>query len=117
DAKILLRIVIMDVETDMIAEVDQSREKFIYPVLLIVSPQADGIEQPPTPQTQIGAGRETGRRAEELPQIGVVKIRISIFVELPLARVIGLELEVQTIVIGDAVPRHMHWQLPRQRPH
>src|SRR5436305_15351809 len=56
NAKILLRVIVMHVKPEVVAAVDQSRKKFIYPVLLLVSPQADGIEQPATPQTQIGAG-------------------------------------------------------------
>src|SRR4029453_12040860 len=56
NAKILLRIVVMDVKLKVIAAVDKSREQFVYPVLLLVSPQTDGVEQPAMPQTQIGAG-------------------------------------------------------------
>src|SRR2546423_10864940 len=56
NAKILLRVVVMHVKPEMIAAIDQSRKKFVYPVLLLVSPEANGIEQPATPQTQIGAG-------------------------------------------------------------
>ena len=44
NAKILLRVVVMHVKPEVIAAVDQSREKFVYPVLLLVSPQAHGIE-------------------------------------------------------------------------
>jgi hypothetical protein len=44
DAKILLRVVVMHVKPEVIAAVDQSREKFVYTVLLLVSPQAHGIE-------------------------------------------------------------------------
>src|SRR4029077_19726761 len=40
-----------------------------------------------------------------------------IFVELPLARVIGLELQIQTIVIGYAIFRCMHRFLSCQRFH
>src|SRR5437868_6411629 len=54
---------------------------------------------------------------EELPQIGVVKVRISIFVKLPLERVIGLELEVQAIVVSWAILRRIYWRLPGQRAH
>src|SRR5439155_24888741 len=56
NAKILLRVVVMHVKPEVIAAVDQSCEKFVYPVLLLVRPQADGIQQPATSQTQIRAG-------------------------------------------------------------
>src|SRR6266550_323990 len=55
NAKILLWVVVLHIKPEVVAAVDQSRKKFIYPVLLLVSPQADGVEQPATPQTQIGA--------------------------------------------------------------
>src|SRR6476619_3698866 len=80
NAKILLRVVVMHVKPEVVAAVDQSREKFVYPVLLLVSPQADGIQQPATSQTQITTRLGSTRRGEELPQIGVIKIGISIFV-------------------------------------
>jgi hypothetical protein len=80
DAKILLRVVAMHVKAEVIAAIDKSRKKFVYPVLLFVSPQADGIQQPATSQTQITTRLDSARRGEELPQIGVIKIRISIFV-------------------------------------
>ena len=38
DAKILLRVVVMQVKPEVVAAIDQSREKFVYPVLLLVSP-------------------------------------------------------------------------------
>ena len=43
DAKILLRIVVQHVKTELVAAVDQSREKFVYPVFFLVSPLADGF--------------------------------------------------------------------------
>ena len=43
NAKILLWVVVMHVKPEVVAAVDQSREKFVYPVLLLVSPQAHGI--------------------------------------------------------------------------
>ena len=43
NAKILLRIVVMHVKPELVAAVDQSREKFVYPVFFLVSPLADGI--------------------------------------------------------------------------
>ena len=44
DAKILLRIVVMHVKPELVAAVDQSREKFVYAIFLFVSPLADGIQ-------------------------------------------------------------------------
>src|SRR6266513_6437417 len=55
-AKVLLWVVIMHVEPEMVATLDQPCKKFVYAVLLLVSPQTDGCEQPATPQAQIGAG-------------------------------------------------------------
>src|SRR6266850_201194 len=55
NAKILLRVVVIHVKPEVVAAFDQSCEKFVYSVLLLVSPQAHSIEQPATPQTQIGA--------------------------------------------------------------
>src|SRR5438067_13350208 len=55
NAKILLRVVVLHIKPEVVAAVDQSRKKFVYPVLLLVSPEANGIEQPATPETQIGA--------------------------------------------------------------
>src|SRR6476469_10382744 len=80
NAKVLLWVVVINVKPEVVAAVDQSREKFVYPVLLLVSPQADGIQQPATSQTQITARLDSAGRGEELPQIGVIKIRISISV-------------------------------------
>ena len=55
NAKILLRVVVMHVKLELIAAVDQSREKFVYPEFFLVSPLADGIQQPAPPLTQIGS--------------------------------------------------------------
>ena len=41
NAKILLRIVVQHVKAELVAAVDQPREKFVHPVLLLVRPLAD----------------------------------------------------------------------------
>src|SRR6266849_8754155 len=114
-SKILLRIVIEHVELELVAAVDQSREKFVHPELFLIRPLAHRVHQPPAPHAQIAARFNSGGRGEELPQIGVVEIRVRIFIKLPFARVIGLELDVQTIVIGRAILRCVHRRLPRQK--
>src|SRR5437899_2878416 len=117
DAKILLRIIVVDVEPELIAAVDEPGEKFVHPELFLIRPLAYGVHKPPPSLAQIRARFNPDRCSEKLPQIGVVEIRIGIFVELPLARVISLELDVQAIVIGSAILWRMHRWFPRQRVH
>src|SRR5437763_485900 len=117
DAKILLWIVVMDIEPKMIATLDQPGEKFVDPVLLLVSPLTNRIQEPSSSQTQIRTRLDAGGRGEELPQIGVIEPGISILIELSFPRVISLELEVQTVVRRDAIGRRMQRRLPHQRPH
>src|SRR6266480_3402564 len=74
DAKILLRIVVMHVEPELVAAVDQPREEFVHAELFLIRPLAHGVHQPPPPQTQIPARFQPCRRGEELPEIGVVEI-------------------------------------------
>src|SRR5437763_17000367 len=73
DAKILFRVVVMQVKPEVVAASGEWREKFGYPVLLLVRPQAHDIEQTATPQTQITTGFSTCRSTEQLTQIAVVK--------------------------------------------
>src|SRR5437016_1788436 len=94
NAKILLRIVVVHVEPELIAAVDEPGEKFVHAELSLIRPLTDRVHQPPPAQTQIPARFQSGGRGEELPQIGVVEIRICLFVELPFPRVIGLKLEI-----------------------
>src|SRR4051812_592629 len=47
NAKILLRIVVQDVQVELIATFDQAGEKFVHPEFLFVSPLADGVHEPP----------------------------------------------------------------------
>ena len=108
DAEILLRIVVEHMKFEFFATIDQPREQFVHPIFFLIGPLADRIHQPPPPQAQIRARFDpprAGRRGEKLPQIGVVKIRIRVLVELSFARVIGLELDVETIVVGGAIRR------------
>src|ERR1700736_267711 len=92
--KILLRIVVQHVEPELVAAADETRQEFVHPKLFLIRPLADRVHQSPASLAQIRARFDPGGRGEEFPQIGVVEIRISIFVKLPFARVIGLELDV-----------------------
>src|SRR6266403_1197259 len=53
DPKILLRIVVVDVEPELIAAVDEPGEKFVHPELFLIRPLAHGVHQPPSSQAQI----------------------------------------------------------------
>ncbi len=120
DAKILLRIVVQHVEIELVATIDQSGEKFVHPEFSLVRPLADRVQKPPPPPPQISARSNapwSRGGGKELPQISVVEIGISILVKFALARVIGLELEVQTVVIGNAILRQMEWWFPCERSH
>jgi len=46
----------MDVKPKVIAAVDKSREKFVYPVLLSLVHRQTALSNRPVPQTQIGTG-------------------------------------------------------------
>src|SRR5229473_533770 len=65
-SKILLRIVIEHVELELVAAVDQSREKFVHPELFLIRPLAHRVHQPPAPHAQIAARFNSGGRGEEL---------------------------------------------------
>src|ERR1051326_6588836 len=95
DAEILLRIVVEHEQIELIAAVDQTREQFVHPEFFLVRPLADRIQQAPPAPAQINRGcypSRTRRRGKELAQIGVVKIGVSVGVEFPFSRVIGLQL-------------------------
>src|SRR5713101_4583390 len=80
-SKILLRIVTEHVELELVAAVDQSREKFVHPEFFLIRPLADRVQQPLPRPAQIRACINPARpwlRGEELPQIGVVEIRVGI---------------------------------------
>src|SRR6266581_3692631 len=47
DAKILLRIVVVHVEPELIAAVDQPGEKFVHAELSLIRPLTDRVHQPP----------------------------------------------------------------------
>src|ERR1700726_3160456 len=117
DAKILLRVIVEHVQLELVAAVNNPRQELVYPELFLVRPLAHRVHQPSSPLAQITARFQPRWRGEELPQIGVVEIRIRIFVELPFARVISLELEVQAIVLGHAVLRRVYRWRTRQRAH
>src|SRR3984893_6266313 len=119
-AKILLRIVVEHVELELVATVDQSREEFVPPEFFLIPPLANRIQQSPPRPAQIRARIDpsrAGRRREKLAKIGIVEIRIRIFIEFPFARVIGLELDVQAIVIVDSILRRVRWRFAGQRLH
>src|SRR5713101_7167710 len=83
DAKILLRIVVVCAKSELIAALDEPREKSVHAEFFLIRPLGDRVHQPPPSQAQIPARFQPGRRGKELPQIGVVEIRIRLFVELP----------------------------------
>src|SRR6266404_6954116 len=93
-SKILLRIVVQHMEPELIATVDETREEFVYSELFLIRPLAHRVHQSPASLAQIRARFDPGGRGEELPQIGVVEIRIRIFVKPTFAHVISLELDV-----------------------
>src|SRR6266446_6271078 len=72
DAKILLRIVVVHMESQLVGAFDQSREQSIHTELFLVRPLAHRIHQPPPPLAQIRTRFNPGRRGEKLPQIGIV---------------------------------------------
>jgi len=111
DTKILLRVVIEHMQPKLIAAASKPCKKLIHRKFLFIGPLANGVEQSPPLPSQICARFDASRRGEELTQIGIVKIRIRIFVELAFARVISLELNIQTIVIGDAIRWRMQGRL------
>jgi len=98
----------------LIAPAGEPREKLVYWEFFFIRPLADSVEQSPPSPSQICIRFDASRRGEKLSQIGILKIRICIFIELALARVIRLELNVETIVIGDAILWRMHWWLACQ---
>src|ERR1043165_4185846 len=117
DAKIQLWIVIQHVQAKLITSTSEPREQLVYRKFLFVCPLGNRGEQPPPSPSQICACLDSRRRAEKLSQIGVIKIRIRIFVEFAFPRVISLQLDVETIVIPDAILRGMHRRLARKRLH
>src|SRR5215831_2568762 len=95
DEKILPRIVVLHVQSELVATFNETRQKFVDPKLLLVCQLADGIEESPAPPVQIGAGLNsswTSGSGEKFAQISVVEVGIGIFVKLSFPRVIGLEL-------------------------
>jgi len=58
--------------------------------------------------------RHIRARIEELPQILVVKIRERMFVVFPFLRVIGLELDVQAVVVSHPIFGVVNRQLARE---
>ena len=54
---------------------------------------------------------------EELLEVVVVEIRIGILVELALPRIVGLELDVQAVVVGDAIARLVDRRFAGERAH
>src|SRR4051812_37494385 len=105
--QVQLCVVCLDVQIELIAPFNQSREQFIHAILFFVRPLTHRIHQLAPALAQVGGGlhpvRDFGSRREELLKVLVVKIWIGILIELSLARVINLELHVQAIVIRNAV--------------
>src|ERR1700680_161065 len=72
NSKILLRIVVQHAEIELVAAVDQPREKFVHPELFLIRPLAARVQEPPPPPSQIRARCDPpgpGGRGEELAQI------------------------------------------------
>src|SRR6266404_5256276 len=90
DAKILLRIVVLDAQSELIAAIDQAREEFVDPEFLLVRPLRDRIHQSLPPLTQITACLDPGRRGKQLAKIDIVKAGILFLVNFPFSRVISL---------------------------
>src|SRR5262249_28227309 len=108
DTKILLWIVIQDVQVKLVASVSKPREKFVDREFLFICPLGNRVQQSASSPAKIRARFHSRLCSEELSQISVVKMWIGIFVELSFARVISFELYVETIVIGDAILRRVH---------
>src|SRR5215475_8599211 len=93
DKKILLRIVVLHMQSELVAPFDEACQEFVDPELLLVCPLADRIEEPSPPPVEVGTGLNPSRTCgsdEEFAQIGVVEIGIGIFVKLSFSSVIGL---------------------------
>ena len=103
----------MRVEPELVAAIDQSGEKFVHPEFFLIRPLADRVHQPPAPLTQVRARFDPGRRSEQLPKIDIVKTGIGVLIKFPFPRVIGLELDVEKIVIGHAILRRVHRRFSR----
>ena len=104
-------------EIELVAAAMSRARSWFTRNFLLIGPLADRVQKPPPPPPQIRAGINAAWSrggGKELSQISIVEIGISIFVKLALARVIGLELEVQTIVVGDAIVRQVQRRLARQ---
>src|SRR5262245_46392744 len=101
----------------LVAAAGEPREELVYREFLFICPLRNRVQQSPPSPSQICARLNAGGRGKQLSQIGIVKIRIRIFVKLALARVIGFKLNVKTIVIGDAILRRVHGWLARKRAH
>src|SRR6266513_2834998 len=117
DAKILLRIVVVHMEPELVGAFDQSRQQSVHTKLFLVGPLAHRIQQSPPSSSQIRTRFNPGRCGEKLPQICIVEIRIRVRVEFSFARVISFELDVQEIIIGDAILPHMRRWFSRQGFH
>src|SRR5438552_10460016 len=98
----------------LITAAGEPRKEVVHRKFLFVRPLANCVEQSPPSPSQICACLDASRRGEKLSQIGVVKIWIRIFVELAFARVVSFELNIETIVIGDAILRRMQRRPTRQ---
>src|SRR5436190_21235786 len=61
DAKILLRIVIEDMEPKLIATVNEPCEELVNPKFFFVRPLADRVQQPPPTPAQLRASADSSR--------------------------------------------------------
>ena len=119
--QIRLRVVAAQMQVELVAACDQAGEQFVDAILFFVGPLADRFHQgPPALAQEIGSLDALGdfrSRCEKLLQIVVVKIRVGVLDELPLPRVVRLQLHVQAVVIRDAVHGLMRGWLARDGAH
>jgi len=121
DLEILLRLIGLDVQGEFVAAVDQARQQLVDGVFFLVRPLADGAHQLPPALSQVGGGFHPAGRirfnGEELLQIVVVEVRVAVLVELALPGVVGLELDVEAVQVGDAVGGLMRRRFPGEGTH
>jgi len=109
DLEVLLRILRLQVQAQIVAPVDQAGQQLVDPVFLFVGPLAGPSSSTAAALAQIRRGLRpaVGVRpgGEELFEVVVVEIRIRILVELAFPCVVGLELEVEAVEVGNPIGR------------
>ena len=100
-------IIVCDDELETAAAIDEALEQLVDAVLALVGPPANDVHERPLVAPEPGRGRRRillrSRFGENPAQISVIEIWIRVLVELALAGVVGLEFDVQAIVLGGAV--------------